>query len=147
MKGNGFMMATRLGTREVADEFKTYCLGTYSGAAKTASFLRKALGQLPDAQAVEFFAPRGDSPFAELEQDRPAFSVGASIPKASGTGGGVVVLQLYVWDRNDHREVSVLGPSSMGSSSATNRRLADLQAAFHRADPQARFGAGRVTDY
>lgn len=141
MHVSGFSMLTHLSTHDVAAEFQDFCSGTYKGAARAAGMLRKAFGQMPDARGVEFFTPRDTSPFSQLDEDPPIFSAGATMPKASGTGGGVVTLQIYIWDRQDHREVRFRAPAAMGSSSATNRRLEDLKAAYAQIDPGAQFAA------
>ncbi|MER6470035.1 hypothetical protein [Streptomyces collinus] len=71
-----------------------------------------------------------------MDQDKEDFSVGASIPKAMGSGGGNVVVHLYVWDRKDHREIRLRAPSSIGSAVATRKALETLRQAYQAADPR-----------
>jgi hypothetical protein len=141
MRGNmrvaGFTVFSSLGVKENADLFKSTTSGMYGGSAKFAAGVRRISGQMKTAQRLEFFKPTNDSPFSALDDDVEDFAVGVSIPKAVGTGGGSIVLQLFVWDRGDRREARVRSPYSIGSASSTRKALNALGLAYQEADPGA----------
>lgn len=139
MKTTGFKFQTKLQMPELGAIFRSTAEAMYSGSAKLAAGLRRLTGQLAGAQGLEFFTPRDESPFSTLDADQPNFSVGVSIPKASGTGGGTIVIQMLIWDRASHRDVTILSPVSMGNKSASSRALDLMRQSFVDADPQAQF--------
>jgi hypothetical protein len=63
--------------------------------------------KLMGGQSLNFYTPEDDSPFAALDDDRPAFSVGVAVPKAQGAHLHGTNVHMYVWDRGSHRDVVV----------------------------------------
>jgi hypothetical protein len=133
MKTSGFNFTTQDSMQDIANQFKQFANSMQGGAAKLAGGLRRALGKMSDAQGVEFFTPKGNDPFDALNTDPPGFAVGVTIPKFIGTGGGNIVLQLYLWDRGSHREGRVVTPYSSGAASASRNALDQLAQALTQA--------------
>ncbi|WP_142211942.1 hypothetical protein [Streptomyces sp. SLBN-118] len=136
MRISGMDMRTCLTVEQAASVFQETAASMFTGAAKLSAGLRRLTNQLPGAQRVEFFTPRSESPFAALESDEADFCVGVSIPKAAGSGGGVVVVQFFAWDRGDHREIRLRSPSTIGSSGSTRQVLVGLRQAYAAKDTQ-----------
>ena len=137
MKVDGYTIISGLSVANLAEVFRRTTEGMYGGKAKLGAGLRRLSGQVPTGQRLEFFTPKDDSPFASLETDQPQFSVGVSIPKFVGSGGGIV-LQAFIWDRGPHRETKIVTPYTVGSSSSSKTALAKLADAYRDADTSAR---------
>jgi hypothetical protein len=58
----------------------------------------------------EYFTPRDDSPFSVLDDDKPTFPVGVTVPMFAGTGDGEATPHTYVWDRGTVRDVMLPQP-------------------------------------
>jgi hypothetical protein len=85
-----------------------------------------------------FFTPQNDSPFAHLDDDRPAFTVGCSVPKFLGGGDGrVATLHMYVWDREERREVRFYSPHGLGGGPAAAKLVRKALERFTQLDPSA----------
>jgi hypothetical protein len=70
--------------------------------------------------SLNFYTPEDDSPFAALNDDRPAFCVGVAVPKAQGAHANGTNVHMYVWDRGSHRDVVLAAHHSLtGGSHAT----------------------------
>ncbi|MEU6050634.1 hypothetical protein AB0M94_00820 [Streptomyces xanthochromogenes] len=134
MRISGFDMSTDLTVQEAASVFQQTAASLFTGTAKLSARLRRLTNQLPDAQRVEFFTPLSESPFTAPENDQADYCVGVSIPKAAGSDGGVVIVQLFAWDRGDHRDIRLRSASAIGSSGATRQVLAALSQAYAARD-------------
>ena len=76
--------------------------------------------KLMGGQSLNFYTPERDSPFAVLDDDPPAFSVGVAVPKAQGAHKNGTNVHMYVWDRGSHRDVALWAHHSIaGGSHAT----------------------------
>lgn len=76
----------------------------------------KAMG----GESLTFYTPEDDSPFAALNRDRPAFSVGVAVPKAQGAHMHGTNVHMHVWERGSHRDVVLWAHHSLtGGSHAT----------------------------
>ncbi|WP_030264231.1 hypothetical protein [Streptomyces sp. NRRL B-24484] len=136
MRVSGFDLHTNLGIQQAAQVFRDTSNSMFSGTAKLAANIRRFSGQMTDAQRINFFTPRDDDAFAALNEDKEDFAVGASIPKALGTGGGVVTIHLYVWDRGARRELCLRAPCSIGNTNATRRALETFVDTYRAEDPE-----------
>jgi hypothetical protein len=137
MRVAGFTAISALSVKENAELFKSTTSDMYGGSAKLAAGFRRAVGQVQSGQRLEFFKPTQDAVFGELDDDAEDFAVGVTVPKTIGTGGGSVVVQMYVWDRGDRREARLRSPHTMGSTNATYKALGVLADAYRAADPNA----------
>jgi hypothetical protein len=126
MKTSSVSFTTHESVQDVATHFRLFATSKYSGAVKLAAGLRRITGTLAGATGVEFFTPKGDDQFDAIDTDPPSFSVGASIPKLSGTGDGNVVIQLYLWERGTHRDGRIITAYSLGARSASLRALDEV---------------------
>lgn len=127
-----FRMSSELSTKELADIFQET---SHALVARVVAGFRRALGQGDNGGRLEFFTPKDDSPFTALDDDRPAFSVGALIPKTWGNSGGVTAVQIHIWDRGELREAVVAAPHSITSSQAARKALEKFAAEFKAARP------------
>ncbi len=76
--------------------------------------------KLLGGESLTFYTPEDDSPFAALNDDPPAFSVGVAVPKAQGAHQHGTNVHMYVWDRGNHRDVVLAAHYSLtGGSHAT----------------------------
>jgi hypothetical protein len=129
MKQNGVSLHTSLTTKQLADSFQSSTSSLYGKGGKLGARLRGQSG-------LNYFTPQDDSPFSALDDDKPAFSVGAVIPKYSGGGGGNMVIHMYVWDRGEQREVALVSPHTMGGGSASKKTLDTVLGGFRNLDRQ-----------
>ena len=77
------------------------------------------------ANGLEFYTPEpssDDAPFNVLDDDRPVFEVGANVPFMGKHDNGVSV-HLYVWERDDCREVLLEGRHWLGGGSRATKLL------------------------
>jgi len=100
--------STSMSVTELSIIFRDAAESMYGAKEKLARFVRRL-------ESIKYFTPR-ETPFDALDDDKEKFSVGVTFPKFSGTGGGVVTLHMYVWDRGDVREVELYSPHSLDGS-------------------------------
>jgi hypothetical protein len=74
-------------------------------------------------ESLTFYTPQDDSPFAVLNDDRPAFSVGVAVPKAQGAHINGTHVQMHVWDRGSHRDVMVAADHSLAGGAHANKLI------------------------
>lgn len=99
---------------------------------------------------VQFFTPEDTSPFSVLDDDPAHFTVGAIVPNR-GIGrrmAGLVfhdwdsvlnpetadALQMYIWDRQSHREVGFYAPHGATKSRRASALLETVIGAFQGLD-------------
>jgi hypothetical protein len=76
--------------------------------------------KLLGGESLAFYTPQDDSPFAPLNDDPPAFSVGVAVPKAQGAHQNGTNVHMHIWDRGNHRDVVLWAHHSLtGGSHAT----------------------------
>ena len=85
---------------------------------------------------ADFFTPEDDV-FGSLDDDRPAFAVGTWIRNGSSPTNPTP-LHMYVWDRRDHREVTILAAHGLivGTSHAA-KLVTDVANMIKENDPKA----------
>lgn len=114
---------------EKALEFKTslslkdcgqgFQRGIVSGRGLSA-MLGGLTAKLMGGESLPFYTPEDDSPFASLNDDPPAFSVGVAVPKANGAHLHGTNVHMYVWERGSHRDVVLAAHHSLaGGAHAT----------------------------
>jgi hypothetical protein len=95
---------TALTVKQCAALFQASPKQLMSGAAKFQGFAAKLAG---GNFTADFFTPTDSSPFAELDDDAPAFAVGTFIRNGASAPNPTEV-HMYVWDRGSKREVAVV---------------------------------------
>jgi stress response protein SCP2 len=133
MRNIQIKFTTVLTTRQVGELFRDATADTQGLRGKAITLMRSATSH--GAVRFEYFTPRDDTPFGDLDDDSPDFSVGVIIPKYAGTSGGVVVLHLYVWDRGANREVLLGSPHTIGGIKSSRKAVAKLFAEYQGEDP------------
>lgn len=133
MRTEGVRCSSALDVKALGQTFRSVTQSMYGMGQKVGSFARTFSGY--GATKMEYFTPTKDSPFDALDDDPVAFSVGVSIPKFSGTGGGVVTLHLYVWDRGSSREVLLVSPHTSTTGHSAKKALSKVLGSFQQLDP------------
>lgn len=82
-------------------------------SAKIGGLTAKLMG----GNSLGFYTPQDDSPWAALNDDPPAFSIGVAVPKAQGAHVNGTNVHMYVWDRGDHRDVALWAHHSLTGGS------------------------------
>lgn len=107
---------TSLSIKECGGAFKSGVEEGRGMSAKLGGITAKLMG----GESLSWYTPRDNSVFASLNDDPPAFTVGAGVPKAQGAHANGTNLEMYVWDRGGHREVVLWAHHSLtGASHAT----------------------------
>ena len=102
--------------------------------SKVARGIATSVYDVPGEMANGYFE-LDDGPFAAVSEDPPAFSVGTHILKFVGGGAGEgTTLQMYVWDRGDHREVTLIALHKLTGGKRASRYLGKFLTAFQSND-------------
>lgn len=83
-------------------------------------------------QSLNFYTPQDDSPFAALNDDPPAFSVGVAVPKAYGAHQHGTNVHMQVWDRGDHRDVALWAHHSLTGGAHANQLIQAVRSQLER---------------
>ena len=83
-------------------------------------------------QSLGFYTPQEDGPFAALNDDPPAFSVGVAVPKAYGAHRHGTNVHMYVWDRGSSRSVALWANHSLTGGAHANKLLGAVRARVER---------------
>ena len=92
---------TSLSVKECGLRFRSAIVNGRGLSSMIGGITAKLMG----GESLTFYAPEDDSPFAALDDDRPAFSVGVAVPKAQGAHAHGTNVHMHVWDRGTHRDV------------------------------------------
>jgi len=107
---------TSLTVRDCGQNFQSAIVNGRGMSAKLGGLTAKLMG----GESLSFYTPEDDSPFAALDDDPPAFSVGVGVPKAQGAHANGTNVHMFVWDRGSHRDVALWAHHSLtGGSHAT----------------------------
>lgn len=109
MGEKGVEFKTSRSVSECGHGFRTGIVGGRGMSSMIGGITAKLMG----GESLTFYTPQDNSPFAALNGDRPAFSVGVSVPKANGAHLHGTNVHMYVWDRGSHRDVAVLADHSL----------------------------------
>lgn len=104
---------TSLSVRDCGQGFQS---GIMNGRGLS-SMIGGITAKLMGGDSLSFYTPEDDSPFAALNDDPPAFSVGVAVPKAQGAHANGTNVHMYVWDRGDHRDVALAAHHSLTGGS------------------------------
>ncbi len=123
-------LRTSLSVKECGGAFKSGVEEGRGMSAKLGGITAKLMG----GESLSWYTPQDNSVFASLNDDPPVFTVGAGVPKAQGAHTNGTNLEMYVWDRGDHREVVLWAHHSLtGASHATKL----MDAVMFRIDPDS----------
>lgn len=87
---------------------------------------------LMGGSTLTWYTPEDDSPFAALNDDRPAFCIGVGVPKAQGAHLHGTNVNMYVWDRGSHRDVALLAHHSLTGGAHATKLMAAARSAIER---------------
>lgn len=123
---------TQLDLQEISRVFQQAAEESRGAGSKSAGWMAKLSGNSGD---LEFFKPVDDSPFSELDSDPEDFAVGVHIPKMSGGAKGAVrTVQMFVWDRGDWRQVTLVSPHGMTEGRGANKLIESFVRSFQIRD-------------
>lgn len=119
---------TSLSVKECGQRFHS---GIVNGRGLS-SLIGGLTAKLMGGESLSWYTPEDDSPFASLNGDRPAFSVGVAVPKAQGAHMHGTNVHMYVWDRGAHREVALLVHHSLAGGAHANQLIHAVRSEFER---------------
>ena len=74
-------------------------------------------------ESLTWYTPQDDSPFAALNDDPAAFSVGVAVPKYAGAHQHGTNVHMYVWDRGNQRHVVLAAHHSLAGAAHANQLI------------------------
>lgn len=113
---------TDLSVTQCAEAFRVGARASFGGMRKLQAFTA-SMADRPKAE-FRFFTPEKDPVFGELDEDPPTWTAAAAVPGLNKLAGMVeMVVHIYVWDRESHREVVLYAPYATGDKGSTQRVL------------------------
>jgi hypothetical protein len=120
---------TDLTVADCADAFRRGAQASYGGIRKLQAFTA-SMADRPKAE-FRFFKPEQDPVFGEVDDDPPTWTGAAAVPGLNKLAGTVeMVVHIYVWDRESHREVALYAPYTTGDKGSTQRVLSRIEQEF-----------------
>ncbi len=119
---------TALSVRDCGQCFQSGIVNGRGLSSRIGGLTAKLMGGV----SLNFYTPQDDSPFAVLNDDPPAFTVGVSVPKAQGAHANGTNVHMYVWDRGSHREVALLAHHSLAGGAHATQLLEAVKSEFNR---------------
>lgn len=119
---------TSASVRECGQRFQSGIVNGRGLSSKFGGLTAKLLG----GESLSWYTPGDDSPFAALNDDPPAFSVGVGVPKAQGAHQHGTHVQMYVWDRGNHRDVMLAAHHSLAGGAHANQLIQAVTSKFER---------------
>ncbi len=117
---------TQLSVRDCGQRFQTGILSGRGWSSRIGGITAKMMG----GQSLTFYTPEDASPFAALNPDQPAFSVGVAVPKAQGAHANGTNVHMYVWDRGAHRDVALWAHHSLAGGGHATQLIGAVQSQF-----------------
>lgn len=117
---------TKLSVKECGQRFQSGIVEGRGMSARIGGITAKLMG----GESLSFYTPRDDSPFAALNDDRPAFSVGVAVPKAQGAHLHGTNVHMYVWDRGGHRDVALWANHSLAGGAHATKLIDGVKSRF-----------------
>jgi hypothetical protein len=137
----GIVFRTNLTIQECASIFRDAAESARGPKAKFSEFAAKVAG---NGEAVGFYTPKFDSPFAAVD-GIPDFAVGINILKfAGGAQGNATPVHMYVDDRNSHREVQLVSRHGLTGGGRSARLTSIFFEQFKQRDGQLTVTNGNV---
>lgn len=105
-------------------------------SAKLGGFAAKVAGNSQGG----FYTPEMGASFGLHELGYPDYGVGVWIERfSSGAKGAGYSVQMYVWDRGNHRRVNLNAPGGVTSVYKPRKLISRFAGAFQQADPAIQF--------
>ncbi len=117
---------TSASVKECGQKFESGIKNGRGLSSKLGGFTAMLLG----GESLTWYAPGDDSPFAALNDDPPAFSVGVAVPKAQGAHTNGTNLHMYVWDRGSQWDVVLAAHHSLAGGAHANQLIQAVQSRF-----------------
>jgi hypothetical protein len=117
---------TSVGVKECGQRFQSGIVNGRGLSSRLGGLTAKLLG----GETLTWYTPEDNSPFAALNDDRPAFSVGVAVPKAQGAHQHGTQVHMYVWDRGDHRDVILAAHHSLAGGAHANQLIQAVTSQF-----------------
>jgi hypothetical protein len=117
---------TALSVRECGQRFQSGIINGRGFSSRLGGLYAKALG----GESLTFYTPQDNSPFAGLNEDQPAFSVGVAVPRAQAAHANGTNIHMYVWDRGGHRDVAVLAHHSLAGGTHARQLIEAVRSQF-----------------
>jgi hypothetical protein len=118
---------TQLSVKECGQRFQSAILNGRGMSARIGGLTAKLMG----GESLTWYTPEDNTPFARLNDDQPAFSVGVAVPKAQGAHLHGTQVHMYVWDRGAHREVMLLAHHSLAGGAHANQLIEAVKTQFN----------------
>jgi len=117
---------TRLSLQECGQRFQSGIKGGRGISSWIGGLTAMAMG----GESLTFYTPQDNSPFASLNTDPPSFAVGVSVPKANGAHMHGTNVHMYVWDRGNHRDVTLAADHSLAGGAHANKLIQAVRSQF-----------------
>jgi hypothetical protein len=118
---------TPLSVKECGQRFQS---GIVSGRGLS-SRLGGITARLLGGESLSWYTPEDNGPFAALNDDPPAFSVGVGVPKAQGAHQHGTNVHMHVWDGGNHREVALWAHHSLAGGAHANQLIQAVRNQFN----------------
>lgn len=112
-------LQTPLSVKECGQRFQSGIVNGRGLSSRIGGITAKLMG----GESLTWYTPEDDSPFAALDDDRPAFSVGVAVPKAQGAHINGTNVHMYVWDRGNHRDVVLAAHHSLAGGAHASQLI------------------------
>ena len=146
MKDVGVTLQSQLSVQDAAAVFQQTADDARGIKAK---MIERSASRYGNDHLHGFFTPNDNSVFSAIDDDRPDFTVGVGIAKGNlmhGTrSGDADVIQLYVWDRGNSRELHLFSPYTGLGKGRSEKLVQRFVNAYQAADSQIQ-GAGPGSD-
>jgi hypothetical protein len=116
---------TSLNVRECAARFKSGIEGGRGASAWIGGGIAKVMG----GETLTWYTPEDRSPFAQLNDNPPTFSIGVGVPKMQGAHQHGTGVHMYVWERGNHRDVALVAHHSLAGGMHASKLLAAARSA------------------
>src|SRR4051794_24655129 len=112
-------LQTPLSVKECGQRFQSGIVNRRGLSSRIGGITARLMG----GESLTWYTPEDDSPFAALNDDHPAFSVGVAVPKAQGAHINGTNVHMYVWDRGSHRDVMLAAHHSLAGGAHASQLI------------------------
>ena len=120
---------TSASVKECGQRFQSGIVNGRGLSSKFGGLTAKLLGVRVSAGTRQGMTPRSQR---ASNDDPPAFSVGVGVPKAQGAHQHGTHVQMYVWDRGNHRDVMLAAHHSLAGGAHANQSIQAVTSKFER---------------
>ncbi len=116
---------TSLSVKDCGYRFKS----GIEGGRGTSAWIGGVTAKLLGGESLTWYTPRDETPFAALDDDPPAYSIGVGVPKAQGAHQNGTNVHMHVWERGSHRDVLLWAHHSLTGGSHAAKLIAAARSA------------------